>query len=154
MTCHLALWPSLSKPVKDNDICSSYLNNVVVTVKLVYVEGKKALNCKMLCVQSWGIIIIGLCLCSFMSINLHTNLGATQPLDIIFMIYQGLPVGQTSKLCRNCLFSLKKSLDYYESVKFEWNIRSYTVKPWFESIICSRNMLVIQSTCISKRISP
>ena len=29
-----------------------------------------------------------------------------------------------------------------------------TVKPWFESIIPSGNMLVIQSTCISKRISP
>lgn len=47
-----------------------------------------------------------------MSVNLHTKLGITQPLDVIVKIYQGLPIGKTNNLSGNWLFSLKKYLDY------------------------------------------
>ena len=43
-----------------------------------------------------------------------------------------------------------------EETNSKWKIRSKIqggVKPWFANLIHSRNMLVIQSTCISKRIA-
>lgn len=39
-----------------------------------------------------------------MSVNLYTELGATQSLDVIFKIDQGLPIGKTTNLSRNFNF--------------------------------------------------
>lgn len=38
------------------------------------------------------------------SVNLHTELGPTQSLDVIFNICQELPIGKTSNLSKNFHF--------------------------------------------------
>ena len=88
------------------------------------------------------------------------SLSLSAPLLFAFF-FLSLSQSKEINLKKNCFKLFYKNVYRFRLTNIFLNILLYdnncwiciAVKPWFVSIICSWNMLVIQSTCISKQIS-